>query len=112
MDLGVDLVVGLDVVAGLGLEDLGGRAGSLEVSWRGFVCGGVASFRTDMSESASSTGLFFRFFFGGDLSTDFFLPGESGTTTFAGLLTCCFAGDDGGVSLIKLFFRLIFFATN
>ena len=102
----IDLVVGLEVVEGLGLEDFGA---SLDFCLRGFDVGGVASFKTDISESLS-TGVVFRFFFGGDLIIEFF-SGESNTTTFPGLLTFAFTGDDGGVSLITLFFRLTFFAT-
>jgi len=94
----VDLVVGLEVVEGLAFEILPRLDGFLDFCLRGFAVGGVASFRIDRSESLSSFGVVFRFFFGGDLSTDSFFSGESSTTTLAGLLALAFTGDDGGVS--------------
>ena len=66
----LDLVLDLEVVEGLGLESLVGPIGSLDFCLRGFDFGGVASFRTDISESLSSSAVVFRLFFGGHLSTE------------------------------------------
>ena len=66
----LDLILDLEVVDGLGLEALAGPIVSLDFCLRGFDVGGVASFRTDISESLSSSAVVFRLFFGGHLSTD------------------------------------------
>jgi len=64
----LDLVLDLEVVDGLGLEALVGPIGSLDFCLRRFDVGGVASFRTDISESlSSSAAVVFRLFFGGHL---------------------------------------------
>jgi hypothetical protein len=92
-----------------GLE--GCRVSFLEV----LLVGGVESMSMDISESLSSAGMVFCFFFGGassagDLGVVFFCA--SGEVAFFGVIGGALAGEDVGVSLMTFFFRFPFLATN
>jgi hypothetical protein len=90
-----------------------GRLGSLEVGLRGFLMGGVVLIKTDTSESLSSCGADFRFFGGGEGgSFDGVSIAVGATIGLWGDFILGFAGDEGGVTCIAVFFRRIFFAND